>query len=181
MTSQGPSSNHTVNFDTKPSARSYLSANLTQAVADYLPIDEGRFAFSAQDFLLELHDLVLSGLQVVGLETKSGLQRVSIKFKSFIGNAVALFNPKDTPFFLNDVSCSLSARTISDLVLPILNTISTFDTHGHGENRITPQNLKTMLHKMRDRKDEIEFQLTLLQRYIGCCDKTQAHSTSAHL
>lgn len=163
---------HNIKFDTMPDARETICEDLYGVLGDYLPSGTGKHLLAADNLLLELRSAVLYGLRVTGLSVRSGLQRVTVTFKHFLGGIGELFRAGRAPDLLDDVVCRLSTRAIQDVVLPALNIAVATPELDEAYQSQEERRIETAWKSLCEKKVELEFYLSLLMRFVRSCDRS---------
>lgn len=160
-----------------------LIPDLGNVLRAYLPRGQAPVVLTAADFELDSHGVTLNGLSVTGQEARNGIQRVIISFKNFIGSINALFLPGRAPTLLQDTENDLAARTLNDIVMPVLN-LAVADPMAVGKHsKALSERLELFWGRLAQNKAEIEFYCTLILRFMArhssMSDKPQiSHQTN---
>lgn len=161
-----------VGFKVSETASTLFEENFWDYIKGYMPFGIMEHIFSAKELAFQISGLILHGLIVTGYRAKNGIQRAIVTFKRVVGDAKFVFKREKSPDFLSDSQCTLATRTLSDIILPVLNIAATEPISIFAENR---QSMEAFFDCLDARKSELEFLATLLKRFINSIDgKTKA-------
>ncbi|MEM6940246.1 MAG: hypothetical protein AAF943_04590 [Pseudomonadota bacterium] len=169
ISQRGYSHTHEVKFNSPTRAKDDLTEELWHFLQSYLPSGHENFVLTARETVFETNSVLLSGLEVTGHKVTKGVQRVLVTFRSVMGTLKSIFAPNRAPNLLDDARCDLSARTLSDVILPALNLAATEPTEAFKQSG---HRIEAFVDRLKENKSGIEFYATLLSRYVAARERS---------
>ncbi|MGX9353912.1 hypothetical protein ACS3SW_01750 [Roseobacteraceae bacterium S113] len=156
---------HTTSFSAETTLEDIFVTRLAQQIRRCLtvwPLSKDQ-SLSLPDLILEIPGLTLFGADVVITTTGEAKTSVVITFNVFIGGLFDAFNPG---FGFEEIAydrCGeISAAVLTDLALPILDLCDAAEKGLFDYS----ETLRTFGRELKNRSDEIRFQIELIKRYI---------------
>lgn len=140
-----------------------LARPLWTALQPLLPVDKGQFSKALPELQIEIAGLYLKGMKMTGLVGR-GVQRIMISFQSVTGCIQAVFAANEVPDMMRDLECTLSSRTLGDILLPAMNlaVAEPLEAYEGAELKV-----KACLKKLNENKQDIEFYMALIERFVA--------------
>ncbi len=153
-----------VRYNKAALASERLAKSLWDFLQSYLPPTQEAFVLTARDTVLQTRSLLLNGLEVTATAAIEGTQRVLLKFRHIIGAFQAVFAPNQVPDLMEELKCTLSLRTLNDIILPALNLAA---SEPAAQFKDAGQRIEAFVDRLRQNKNEIEFYSILLSRFLA--------------
>lgn len=168
---------HDVRFTDDRLARCSLGREFGAVIDNYLPRSTGALVFTANDFLLEFPAAILRGLRVTAQEVRNGVQRVLLTFRHFLGSVSALFRPGRAPSVLKEAACTLSTRTINDIILPALSLAVAEPKAAARHHDSAQEQLQAVWERLSSKQVELAFYCDLISRFVSSQDSVKSADT----
>jgi len=165
---------HDLRFTNPRTAKEVLAGPFVSLMDRYLPEGTSPVVLTANDCVLEMPTAIMKGLRVTGQEVRNGLQRVLVTFRFFLGSMNAMFQPGQTPSVLSEVECTLSTRTINDIILPALSLAVTEPSAAARQHPAAQDQLQARWERLSAAQAEIAFYCDLISRFVKARDRHES-------
>ena len=152
--------------DRKPASQRFAD-DVWAFLASYLPASTDEGVRSNQRACLEASNYLFHGVAAVGKRAAEGVQRAFITINNFLGSPKEMFKNNSFPDLLSDLECHLSARTLSDVIIPALNLVAS----ASGPTiRSAEAKVAAFVERLEANKRDIEFYAELISRFVASRD-----------
>ncbi|MFY0690415.1 MAG: hypothetical protein JXR14_00670 [Paracoccaceae bacterium] len=133
-------------------------------------IDEDSRVMSFPDFDLSMPGLILSGLRVLLTRLDDGAEVIMIRFRNYVGAIKSCFR-FDPSMTLDSASMreKIAVEVLRDIVTPLFDIASFSRAAGPSGIDRNQDAIARRLGEIDLRREEIDFYVGLLQRYVAGC------------